>query len=339
MFKFYNNACLLFILFVLSCNTDTDNKKIVAEVNGENLYSEELDRLIIQEIYDELNRIYTIKDLALNKLIERKLLLRESEKQCLTPESYLNNFIDSVINHNSYDSLLVKYNVGENFHHVHNTSLFNISTNTYEGKLIQEKKLRKAIKDKLIDSLTHSSIIEKYLYPPQSPKLNNLEEYVTSYRGNKNSHTTMILISDFDCGRCIDFHSIYDSIYDNYKDKIKFGYINFSGLPSTAIIASEACNSQDMFWKFYDIAYKNNEYIDSVKAFNIAEELNLDMNKFAGEFNSPELINRIENSFKKLHEYGIYATPTIIINNRLLFNSGSYKEIERLLEIELKKQK
>lgn len=31
------------------------------------------------------------------------------------------------------------------------------------------------------------------------------------------------------------------------------------------------------------------------------------------------------------------TTPTIIINNRLLFNSGSYKEISNLLNIELNK--
>jgi predicted DsbA family dithiol-disulfide isomerase len=69
----------------------------------------------------------------------------------------------------------------------------------------------------------------------------------------------------------------------------------------------------------------------------MAKELNIDLDKFANEFNSKELVDKIENAFIDLHQYGIYATPTIVINNRLLFNSGSYNVISELLNMEIKK--
>jgi hypothetical protein len=328
---------------MFSCNSNTGNKKndsekkTAATVNGEKICLEELDSFIIQELYDELNRIYTIKSVALDELINQKLIMQEARKQNLTSETYLNNYTDSVIKHSPYDSLIIKYGVDRDLKFIHNVSLLSIPSQTYEGRMLQNHQLRDVIKKRLIDSLVHTSNIDKYLYPPQSPRLNGLEQQVISYRGNLKSKVTMLLISDFDCGKCIEFHSIYDSIYNAYKDRVRFGYINFSATPTTAIIASEVYNSHDKFWEFYDLAYKSKEFIDSARVFDMAKELNIDPDKFSGEFNSKELADKIENAFNALHQYGIYATPTIVINNRLLFNSGSYNRISELLNVELKK--
>jgi protein-disulfide isomerase len=333
-----NISLIVNISLIISCNPNIDNKKkVVAVINDEKVYSEELDKLIIQELYDELNRIYTIKNVTLDDLIKQKLVIQEAKKRNLTSESYLNNYIDSVIEHNSYDSLVIKYRIDKDLTFIHNVSLLSIPSQTYEGRILQNRQLREVIKKELIDSLIHISNIDKYLYPPKSTRLNSLEQQVISYRGNLKSNVTMLLISDFDCGKCIEFHSIYDSIYNEYKDRVKFGYINFSATPTTAIIASEVCNYQNKFWEFYDLVYKGSEFIDSTRAFNIAKELNIDMNKFSNEFNSKELVDKIEKTFTDLHQCGIYATPTIVINNRLLFNSGSYNEIAELLNVELKK--
>jgi len=339
MLKFIIHIIFIFIsLLIISCkNNDENRNKFVAIINDEKVYLEELDQFILQQLYDELNRIYTLRNTALDNLINQKLILQEAKKRNITAEAYLNNYIDSIIEQDSYDKLILKYKIDNDLKYIYNVNLLNIPSKTYEGRTLQNSRLKDILKNRLIDSLRFMSKIDKYLYPPQSPNLNSLQQHVLAYKGNKNSNVTMLLISDFDCGKCIEFHSIYDSIYNKYKDRVKFGYINFSAIPTTAIIASEAFNYQDKFWEFYNLAYARNEYIDSTKAFNIAKELNVDINKFQNDFNSKELVDKIENKFTALHQHGFYATPTIVINNRLLFNSGSYNEISELLNMELRK--
>jgi len=53
------------------------------------------------------------------------------------------------------------------------------------------------------------------------------------------------------------------------------------------------------------------------------------MNKIAAD--------KINETINKLVEMGIYATPTIIVNGRLIYNSNSYNEISHLIELELNK--
>ena len=194
--------------------------------------------------------------------------------------------------------------------------------------------LESVIQSNLIDSLIQNSNIKRFLYPPKSPKI-QLEKKAIAYRGNLNSNTTVLLVSDFDCGKCIDFHPIYDSIYNSYKNKVRFGYVDFSSEPSPLIIASKGMNNQNKFWEFYDIVFNISTMIDSSKIFRIADSLQLDMNKFTSDFNSKEITEQITNDFSFISNSGIYATPTIIVNNRLIFNSGSYEEIARLIDIEL----
>lgn len=54
------------------------------------------------------------------------------------------------------------------------------------------------------------------------------------YRGNLNAATTFIVASDFDCKRCVDFEKTLKQIYSEYKDKVRFGFINFADEPTLA---------------------------------------------------------------------------------------------------------
>lgn len=330
---------IIIALLCISCNQKNEKHRedIIAEVNGIEINSSDLDMLVRQELFDELNRIYNIRDLALTELIKIKILEQEAVKRNKSVPEFLRTYTDSVINHYSYDSLVIKYNLNTPATMIYKTSMMQIPPDTYEGRLNQRSKLEYLIQTQLIDSLINKGNVKRFLYPPKSPGI-NMEKQAISYRGNKESDVTLYLISDFDCGKCIELHPIYDSIYSKYKDKVRFGYVNYSGAASPLIIASEAMNNQGKFWEFYNTAFKINTMIDSARIFNIADSLRLDMNKFTADFNSGDIVNKITESFNAIEVAGIYATPTIIVNDRLLFNSGSYDEIARLIDIELNKK-
>ena len=129
---------------------------------------------------------------------------------------------------------------------------------------------------------------------------------------------------------------LYDSIYHIYKDKVRFGYIHYSAIPTLGEIASDAAHEQGHFWEFHDSLYTYKGYIDSSAVYNIAKKI-LNMETFRKDIESIERKNKIEKTINQLTLAGVYATPTVIINGRLIINSDSPKEICHLIDDELNK--
>lgn len=196
--------------------------------------------------------------------------------------------------------------------------------------------IKGAIVNELLDSLRESKKIVQYLYPPKSPSI-DLKSLHTYYRGNLQSKVSMIIISDFDCDACINAHPFYDSIYQEYKEKIKFGYIHYSAMPTFAQIASDAANNQNKFWEFHDSLYAHKGYIDSTAVFNIAQKMSMNISKFQKDIADNAGKESIEKTINQLVLLGVYATPTIIINGRLIVDSNSKEEIYHLIDEELSK--
>ena len=120
-------------------------------------------------------------------------------------------------------------------------------------------------------------------------------------------------------------------------EKVKFGYIHYSATPTFAQIASEAANRQNKFWEFHDSLYTHKGYIDSITVYNIAHSTSMDINKFKKDIEDDAGKKLIEKSINQLVLLGVYATPTIIVNGRLIVNSNSKREICHLIDEELSK--
>lgn len=334
----YTIIIILLIILFAACSKNkrsSQKNKVVAEVGEEILYADELNTIIKQELFDELNKIYEIKKKALEQLINVKLLQNEANKKQLTYQQYINSYTDAQIGKLGLDSLFMRYNIQSTIE-FRDTNMYNISINSTNGKYSKLYQLRGAIVDDLLDSLKQNKRIVQYLYPPKSPLI-DLTDLHTYYRGNLHSKVSIVIISDFDCGTCINSHDLYESIYQEYKDKVKFGYIHYSAIPTLAQIASEAANKQNRFWEFHDSLYTHKGYIDSTAVYNIAHSLSMDINKFKKDIESDIGQKLIEKTINQLVLIGVYATPTIIINGRLIVHSNSKDEIIHLIDEELSK--
>ena len=335
----YYISAMLMVLFYASCNSHQSSKgtekDIIAEFDGEAIYASEINTIIKQELYDELCRIHNIKKEALEQLINVKLLQKEANKKQLTYQQYIDEYTDAKIKKTGTDSLLKRYNINS-ITEFRGKSAYSVPIGSPTGKVTRLFHLKGAIVNELLDSLKRNKKILQYLYPPKSPSI-DLNSLHTYYRGNLQSKVSMIIISDFDCDACINAHSLYDSIHQEYKDKVKFGYIHYSTMPTFAQIASDAANKQNKFWEFHDSLYTHKGYIDSIAAFNIAQNMSMDINKFQNDITNNEGKKSIEKTINQLVLLGIYATPTIIINGRLIVNSNSKEEICHLIDEELLK--
>ena len=143
------------------------------------------------------------------------------------------------------------------------------------------------------------------------------------YRGNLDSPVSFIVASDYNCERCVQFEKTLSKLYDNYKERVKFGFVHFADAPSLAALACEAAGEQKQFWTFHDTIY------------NLAKSKRLNMTEFDAYLHSSDKYKEMDKVINQLVERGLMATPTIIINDRLVYVTNSYEELSRLLEYEL----
>lgn len=322
----------LLLISIVSCNLKKE-QEIVAIVNGEEITSAELSQASKQEIFDLLNMAYEIKMKGLDNLISQKLLDVEAKKNQITTESYLEDYIRRRT-FPKEDSVLKKYGLFKPQVIYDKNSLYTIDSLNVEARLQQKNKLRSVLIRELVDSLKETAQINKFIYPPKQPEC-IVEDLCTHYRGNNKSKITMIIASDYNCERCVEFHKTLNLIYDKYHEDVKFGYINFADAPTLAALACEAASQQNKFWEFHDAILKNGIRTDSTLIFNMAQELGLNMRKFKIDISSSDNFNMIDQNIGTLMKRGLFATPTIIINNRLIYITNSYEELTRLLDIEL----
>lgn len=302
---------LYLFLLLLLCSCANRRKEVVAEVDGKKIYLEELSQKTKQEIFDLLNFSYDIKSQALDELIKQKLLLLEADKKEMTLEQYLKWYVTS-------KSELKKETPPQNLHSV-------FANDQWRNRIVQH----------LADSLYHKAQVKKYIYPPRQPEC-VLRDLPIHYRGGLQSPVSFIVASDFTCERCVEFEKTMQRILNKYKQKVQFGFINFSGSPTLASLACEAAGEQNKFWEFHDALFQYKGLVDSTFILNFAATEGLDVKQFKRDILSKKIYDKQIGTIDELVKRGLFATPTIIINDRLVYMTNSYEELTKLLDDELK---
>lgn len=325
---------IFFLCFSFLCSCSNHRSKgIVAEVNGQDIYLSELSRLTTQETFDLLNMAYEIKLKVLEDLIKHKLIEQEAASVGKSFETFLNDYVEKVIEMKK-DSLCTVYGATKERILHSKEKLSKVPIGSIAGTLAVKNDIRNSLIQHLADSLYKKAQIKKYLYPPKQPEcvVNDLSVH---YRGNLDATITFIVASDFNCMRCVDFEKTLKQIYNDYKDRVKFGFINFADEPTLAALSCEAADKFYKFWEFHDAIFEHEAFIDSAFVFNVADSMGLDLESYKRELLSAKNYSKVEHAINKLMERGLFATPTIIINNRLVYMTNSYDELTRLLDKEL----
>lgn len=320
------------LLLLFSCSKV--NKEIVAEVDDESILLSDLSEASKQELFDLLNMAYEIKSRVLDDLIKKKLLEKAANKQNMTIYQYLESYVDMKISAN-IDTVMTPNTLVTNHVSVMRGQLHSSFQESMEGELVLKNKLRSNIIQQLVDSLYRRAIVKKYLFPPRQPKC-VITDLCIHYRGNLNAPVSFIVASDFNCERCVTFESTLQRIYDKYKDRVKFGFVSFGDFPTLPALACEAAARQDKFWDFHDYIFAHKGFVDSTFIFNLAKNKCLDITQFKKDLHSPENYKKLDKTINDLVNRGVFATPTIIVNDRLVYMTNSYEELSRLLEYELK---
>ena len=100
---------------------------------------------------------------------------------------------------------------------------------------------------------------------------------------------------------------------DTVKIVLKNMPLNFHELAAPAALAALAAGNQGKFWEYHDELFatpKLNQ--NSFEA--IAKKLNLDLNQFRADLQSPTVHQQLAKDLQDAKEAGVSGTPTIFVN-------------------------
>ncbi len=331
---------LAVIAIVFSCTNNREkisvSNNIISTIDSLEITYEEIDNTLQQELFDKLSQIYALRRIAMESTINSKVLAIEASKKKITVDELLNEVYDNKITTQNLINYSKQIGREKSIPEFRDNLVF-YPTESPKGQEILKKGYKEYLKKQLEDSLKKLHTIKKFLTPPRSPII-KLDELMVHYRGNKNSKVTFIEISDFDCGMCKEFSPVFNKMYQKYKDKVNFGFTNYGSYVSNSAKAAECAGFQNKFWEMHDTLFALNHNTDSLELYTIAKKLKLNINTFVSDYSNKMNETKIEKNMYLINSAGIYGTPTIIINNRLVYNSSSIEEIENLLIEELKFQ-
>ena len=90
------------------------------------------------------------------------------------------------------------------------------------------------------------------------------------------------------------------------------------------------------FWEYNDKLFANHRALSDAKLREIAEELGLDSEKFAGDLMDPAIQQTIANDMREAGRVGVRGTPTIFLNGKRVKNR-SLQVFQAMIDSELKK--
>lgn len=159
--------------------------------------------------------------------------------------------------------------------------------------------------------------------------------------GSSNAPVKLIEFSDFQCPYCKQMEPILKQILKNYPDKVELIYYNFP-LPVhpqsfLAAKAAECATRQHDFFTYHDILYQNQASFSHQPWDSLFKVAGIkDLNAFNKCLKGSSINGIIKKDIKLGRDIGVHATPTIIINGKMMVGIISAEKLDRLVQEALK---
>lgn len=171
------------------------------------------------------------------------------------------------------------------------------------------------------------------------------------FLGPKDAKIVVIEFSDFECPYCGAVAGTNEYLINRLQStnpdweapipklkelaengEIKFVFkhvpLSFHKDAQLAAEASEAAHAQGKFWEYHDLLYQNADKLAKSDLIKYAKQLDLDVEQFKNDLNTRKYKNSVEKDMTIANAYGIQATPSFIINGKLIKGAVSFQVFE-----------
>lgn len=220
---------------------------------------------------------------------------------------------------------------------------------------IQEGQINPQIKTKIYEYLQHEEM-EKletvYISKQMSAKGEKAKAYLTKPKvdveigkapvyGKDGAPITVVEFSDFQCPYCSRAAETVNQLKKKYGSKMKLAFRHFP-LPmhkdaKPAAEASMCVNEQssEKFWKFHDLAFKNQDKLDKTNLEKFAKDVGADVKKYNECLDSKKFASFVQGEIEYGEKIGVKSTPTFFVNGQLVSGAVPIETFSEIIEDEL----
>ncbi|MGL5061133.1 MAG: DsbA family protein [Microcoleus sp.] len=155
-------------------------------------------------------------------------------------------------------------------------------------------------------------------------------------KGAKDGKIVLLEFSDFQCPFCARAHENVKQFMAKHQDKVTLAYKH---LPLTSIHpqampaakAAWAAQQQGKFWEYYSALFEGQKQLGEEFYVATAQKLNLKLDKFNSDRNSPAAEAAIQKDIQLARSVGIEGTPFFVMNGKTFSGAVEVAEMEKIL--------
>lgn len=323
---------MMVLALTLACQTPVKSPPL-AEVDGEAITSEEVEKALGAQLSRLQEQVYNLKRQKVETLIADRLLAREAARRGISVAALLDAEVTSKVG-------LVTEQEIDTFYQTNKARLKGEEATVREqirGHL-QGQKLT-AQREAFLKSLRSQAKVVVHLEPPPVFRAEASVEGAPS-RGLARALVTIVEFEDFHCPYCKRVQPTLTQLLSQYSEKVKLVFRDFpidSLHPQSrkAHAAARCANEQRKFWEFHDKVFAGEADSSPERLNTYAREVGLDLAAFERCLNAGAHDLEIQKDIEEGNRLGVTGTPTFFINGRLLSGAQPVENFVRLIDDEL----
>ena len=305
----------------------------LAEINGETITTEELNRALGARLSQLEEQLYNLKSKELDALIAQRLLAQEAAKRRVSVPALLDAEVTAKVG-------LVTEKEIEDFYQANKARIRGDEAATRQKirVFLQQQKLT-AQRELFVQSLRSQGKVVVHLQPPPVIRVDVAVDSAP-VRGATEAPVTLVEFSDFECPFCKQTQATLKQLLDRYPGKLRLAYRDFPletvhPQARRAAEATRCARDQGKFWDYHDILFTEAPKLapDDLKRY--AAQVGLDVIKFEDCLAHGVHKAAVQQDIDDGNRLGITGTPAFFINGRPLQGAQPLEAFTRLIEDEL----
>jgi protein-disulfide isomerase len=304
---------------------------MVAEVNGQAITAEELDRHAAGELQRLRDQEYEIRKTALDDLINQRLVNKEAAERGISEKELIRIEIDEKVSPPTPSEIQQIYDANRD--RVGGRSRAEVQPQIIESVVRQRAAERaRAFSQALRDQAKVRIVLEQ-------PRTEVTIPAGTAVLGPADAPVTIVEFSDYLCPYCQSAEEVVARVLERYKGKVKFVHRDLLiGRPRSLAVARAAmcAGDQGKFWDYrHDLLSTPGDWSDQDLDARAAK-----MGLKAAEFRTCAASDRHDKTIMASTEdgqkLGVTGTPTFFVNGRRMTGARSEQQFDEIIQAELR---
>lgn len=306
---------------------------VVAEVNGEPITADEVERNLGVELEKLEQQVYELKRQQVEQLIAQRLLAREATRRGLSVE-------DLVAAEVTAKAKTVTPQDVETFYEAAKDRIPpnqpNVKDQIRQFLTTQNQGQRR---QEFVNALRAEAKVSIRLEPPPVTR-QAVSIEGAPVRGEAAAPVTIVEFSDFHCPFCRRVKPTLARVLEQYAGKVKLVYkdLPLDSLHPQARRASEAgrcAGDQGRFWEYHDLLVDRGNDASDATLKGVAAQVGLDAAAFEQCLASGRFREAVQRDVSEAERLGINGTPAFFINGRALSGAQPFETFARIIDEEL----